>query len=187
MACKSPDRISAIVGVGPVMPANQPKHFQRMPKWTRFIIANARYAPRALPYVTMALFQSIRRLGPKRFIQTVLATSKADLKVLEDNEILTSMLRGTEIAVGPRFTAHVAWAAGAVSNYAVDWSAKLKACSVPMILYAGHQDPFAPFETTKEFAATNDRIVLRGYADYGQLLYPLWPRFLEDVRQHLSN
>ena len=29
MACKSPDRISAIVGVGPVMPANQPKHFQR--------------------------------------------------------------------------------------------------------------------------------------------------------------
>ncbi len=86
--------MTAIVALGPTMPATEPKHFQRMPKWTRFVYANARYAPRVLPYVTMAFFQCIRRLGPRRFMQTVMAKSEADLKVLADDETLTAMLRG---------------------------------------------------------------------------------------------
>ena len=187
MTCAAPARVAAIVGVGPTMPATEPKHFQRMPKWTRFVFANARYAPRALPFVAMALFQCLRRLGPRRFLQSVMATSKADMKVIEDDEILTAMLRGTEIAVGPRFTAHVAWAAGAVSNYGADWSAKLAACPVPMILFAGHEDPFSPIETTREFAAITPQVTLHEVPAYGQLLYPLWPRFLAEVQQHLAN
>ncbi|MEQ1576130.1 MAG: LuxR C-terminal-related transcriptional regulator [Hyphomicrobium sp.] len=187
LALAAPKQVTAIVGVGPTLPAVEPKHFQRMPKWTRFIYANARYAPRALPYVTLAFFQCIRRLGPRRFMQTVVATSKADLKVLEDDEILTSMLRGTEISVGPRFTAHIAWAAGAISNYAVDWSEKLKTCPVPIVLFAGHQDPFAPFETTKEFASQTPNITLHDFPQYGQLLYPEWARFLGEIQKHLSN
>lgn len=187
LALAAPMQVAAIVGVGPTLPATEPKHFQRMPKWTRFIYANARYAPRALPYVTMAFFQCIRRLGPRRFMQTVMATSKVDLNVLDNDEILTSMLRGTEISVGPRFTAHIAWAAGAVSNYGVDWSGKLKACPVPMVIFAGHQDPFAPFATTKEFASQTPNITLHEFPQYGQLLYPEWARFLGEIKKYLSN
>jgi pimeloyl-ACP methyl ester carboxylesterase/DNA-binding CsgD family transcriptional regulator len=186
-ACAKPRRVTAIIGVGPTMPATEMKHFRRMPRWTRFIYANARYAPRAVPYVTMAFFQAIRRLGPKRFLQTVMASAPADLKVLEDDEVLTAMLRGTEISVGPRFTAHAAWAAGALSNYAVDWSARLASCPAPMILFAGDQDPFAPIETTREFAAMLPRVTLHELAGHGQLLYPVWPRFLGEVRRHLAD
>ena len=156
-ACAAPDRVSAILALGPTMPAHEPKHFKRMPKWTRFIFATARYAPRTLPYVSKAFMQCIRALGPKRFMQTVLAESKADQQVLEDVDTMTAMLRGSEIVVGPRFSAHVAWAAGAIANYAVDWSDKLAACPVPMVVYAGCQDPFAPIETTREFAAITPR------------------------------
>lgn len=187
MANEAGERITAIIGVGPTMPAVTAEHYRRMPGWTRFIYVNARYAPRAFPYVTMAFFQCIRRLGPKRFMQTVVASSKADLRVLEDDEILTALLRGTEISVGPRFTAHVAWAQGAISNYAVDWSGKLKACTVPMIVYAGEEDPFAPIATTREYAAATPKMTLHVLNNYGQLLYPEWPRFLEDVRRHLAN
>lgn len=73
------------------------------------------------------------------------------------------------------------------SNYAVDWSGKLAACPVPMILYAGDQDPFAPIETTREFAAITPRITLHEIADAGQLLYPWWPEFLCTVQRHLAN
>ncbi len=187
IALAAPSRITAIIAIGPTMPANEPKHFQRMPKWTRFMFANARYAPRAFPYLVMAFFQCIRRLGPRRFMQTVMATSGPDLRVIENDEILTAMLQGTEISVGPRFTAHVAWAAGALSNYGIDWSAKLKACPVPMIVFAGQEDPIAPIETTREFAAISPRITLHEFADAGQLLYPYWPQFLTEVRRHLSN
>ncbi len=186
-ACAAPARVTAIVALGPTMPATRPEHFRRMPKWTRFVYATARYAPLTLPYMTMAFFQCIRRLGPRRFMETVMATSKADLAVLADDEILTAMLRGTEISVGPRFTAHVAWAAGAISNYAVDWSEKLAACPVPMVLFAGHQDPFAPFETTREFAARNRNVTLLEFPEHGQLLYPLWPQFLATVQRYLGN
>lgn len=182
-----PHRISAIVAVGPIMPANEPRHFRRMTKWARFIYANARYAPRALPFVAMVFFQCARRLGPKRFVQLVVASSKADLAVLDDDETLTSMLQGTEIAIGPRFTAHVAWAAGAAANFGVDWSGALAQCRTPMILYAGHQDPFAPFATTKEFAETHGGIDLHEFPQYGQFLYPVWPQFLGEIRKHLSN
>lgn len=186
-AIAAPHRVTAIVGIGPTMPANEPKHFQRMPKWTRFMFANARYAPRAFPYLVMAFFQCIRRLGPRRFMQTVMATSEADLRVIEDDEILTAMLQGTEISVGPRFTAHVAWAAGALSNYGIDWSAKLKSCPAPMILFAGLEDPIAPIETTREFAAITPLITLHEIPEAGQLLYPHWPQFLGQVQRYLAN
>jgi pimeloyl-ACP methyl ester carboxylesterase/DNA-binding CsgD family transcriptional regulator len=186
-ACTAPERVSGIVALGPLMPATRPEHFRRMQKWTRFIIGTVQYAPRALPYVTMAFFQCARRLGPRRFMEMVVTSSKADLAVLADDEMLTAMLRGTEIAIGPRFTAHDAWAAGTLANFGTDWSSKLAGCPVPMVLFAGHQDPFAPFETTREFVSNNPRITLHAYPQYGQLLYPLWREFLAAVQQQLRN
>jgi pimeloyl-ACP methyl ester carboxylesterase/DNA-binding CsgD family transcriptional regulator len=185
-ASAAPERVTGIVALGPTMPATEKKHFERMTKWTRFIFASARYAPRTLPYVAMAFFQFIRRVGPQRSLQTFMVESEADLSVLQDDDTLMAMLRGSEISIGPNFTAHAAWAAGAVCNYAVDWSKKLADCPVPMVLFAGHQDPFAPIATTREFAGTNPRITLHEYPEFGQLLYPVWPRFLAEVEKFLG-
>lgn len=185
-ACAMPQRVTAIIAVGPLMPATEPRHFQRMTKWSRFLHANARYAPLALQFVAMAFFQYARRLGARRFMQTMVASSRADLKAIEDDELLSALVRGAEIAIGPHFTAHAAWAAGVAANLGVDWSGKLAACPVPMIVFAGSQDPFAPIETTREFAATSSRLTLHELPDHGQFLYSVWPRFLEEVLRHLA-
>lgn len=65
----------------------------------------------------------------------------------------------------------------------VFWDA---ASPVPMSLYVGHQDPFAPIETTREFAAITPGIKLHEFPERGQLLYPEWPRFLGEVRRLLE-
>jgi pimeloyl-ACP methyl ester carboxylesterase len=168
----APGRMAAIVGCGAPMPAVTHEHFLRMTKWSRFVSANARYAPRALPYVALTFFSLVRRLGPKRFMQTVMADSPADLKVIDDDEVMDAIARSSEVAVSPSFTAHVAWAAEVAANLTTDWSDKLRACKVPVTLFAGHQDPFSPFETVKEYAAAMPHIRLIDFPDCGQLLHP---------------
>ncbi len=81
LAAIAPARMAAILGCGAPMPAITHEHYARMSKWSRFVSANARFAPRALPYVAMAFFSLVRRLGPKRFLQTVMADSPADLRM----------------------------------------------------------------------------------------------------------
>ncbi|MDX2259489.1 MAG: LuxR C-terminal-related transcriptional regulator [Hyphomicrobiaceae bacterium] len=185
MANAVPDRVTAIVALGPTMPAGHPRHFNRMTKWTRFIYATARYAPSTLPFVSLAFTQCFRRLGPRRTLQAFMAESEPDRRLLEDDEILSTLLRGSEIAVGPRFAANQAWAAGAVANYGVDWSDRLRACPVPIILYAGSHDPFAPIATTREYASEIANTTLHECPELGQLVYPRWPEFLADVERHL--
>jgi len=185
MACKIPARVSAIIGIAPTPPASTPQHYQRMSKWTRFIAGNATYAPRALPFLAMAAFQYARRIGPKRFMQSVLAGSAPDLRLLDDDEIFTAILRGSEIAIGPKFAAHAAYAAGVIASHGSDWSETLARCPVPMILYSGHRDPLSPFATVKEYAGITPNITLHEFPEYGFLLYPVWPQIFAEIERRL--
>lgn len=186
LALTAPGRMAAIIGCGAPMPAVTPEHYSRMSKWSRFVSANARYAPRALPYVALTFFSLVRRLGPKRFMQTVMADSPADLRVIEDDEVMAAIARSSEVAVSPHFTAHVAWAAEVAANLSADWSDKLRACSVPITLFAGHQDPFSPFETVKEYAAALPHIRLIDCPDYGQLLHPYVSKLFDVIEEHMQ-
>jgi hypothetical protein len=42
-----------------------------MDKWQRFILANARYAPKVLPFLVQAGFSLARRLGKEKFFTQV--------------------------------------------------------------------------------------------------------------------
>jgi pimeloyl-ACP methyl ester carboxylesterase/DNA-binding CsgD family transcriptional regulator len=186
LAAIAPERMTAILGCGAPLPAVTHEHYARMSKWSRFVSANARFAPRALPYVAMAFFSLVRRLGPKRFLQTVMADSPPDLRLLEDDDVMGALARSSEVAVTSNFTAHIAWGAEVAANLSVDWSDKLRRCRVPVTLFAGHQDPFSPFETVKEYAASMPHIRLLDFPDCGQLLHPyvhiLFDRIDECIR-----
>ncbi len=181
----APERMSAILGCGAPMPAVTQVHYDRMSKWSRFVSANARYAPRALPYVAMAFFSLVRRLGPKRFLQTVMADSPADLRVIENDSVMAALARSSEVAVTPNFTAHIAWGAEVAANLSVNWSDELGSCRVPITLFAGHQDPFSPFETVKEYAAAMPHIRLRDFPDCGQLLHPYVGTLFDSIEESL--
>lgn len=187
LATKAPQRITAIVAMAPTLPASAPEHFKRMGKWTRLIAANARHAPGALPFIAMAGFHFARRIGAKRFMQTLLADSPADLAQLDDAEVMTAILQGSEIAIGPRFSAHAAYAAGVVAGHGSDWSPLLERCPVPMVLFAGAEDPLSPIETTREFAARVAGIELREHPRLGALLYPLWPEIFAELERRLGD
>jgi pimeloyl-ACP methyl ester carboxylesterase/DNA-binding CsgD family transcriptional regulator len=187
LATKVPKRVTAIVAMAPTPPASTPEHFKRMGKWTRLIAANAVHAPGALPFLAMAGFHFARRIGPKRFMQALLADSPSDLAQLDDEAVMTAILQGSEIAIGPRFSAHAAYAAGVVAGHGSDWSRLLERCPVPMVLFAGAEDPLSPILTTREFAARLPNIVLHEHPHLGALLYPIWPEIFAELERHLGN
>ena len=73
---RHPGRFSAVVGAAPTMPLSSPEQFARLTKFVRFIQSNATYAPRTLPYVSLLFFHMGRRLGTKRFLETMRANLK---------------------------------------------------------------------------------------------------------------
>ncbi len=85
---------------------------------------------------------------------------------------MAAIARSSEVAVTPNFTAHIAWGAEVAANLSADWSEELRRCPVPITLFAGHQDPFSPFDTVQEYAAAMPHIRLLDFPDCGQLLHP---------------
>lgn len=53
-------------------------------------------------------------------------------------------------------------------------------------LFAGHQDPFSPFETVKEYAAALPHIRLIYCPDYGQLLHPYVSKLFDVIEEHMQ-
>jgi pimeloyl-ACP methyl ester carboxylesterase len=186
MARRHPSRVSAAICTGAVMPAHTPLHYQRMTKFTRFVIANAHYAPRALPYIAMTFYSFARRFGPKRFLETVLADSAGDRACIANAEIICALVKGSEITMRSDYTAHVSWAAEAIAVFNGDWSSRLRDCPAPIILFHGHEDPFSPFETVKEFTQELPGITLHDYPGFGQLMYPVWPEIADEIERHVA-
>jgi pimeloyl-ACP methyl ester carboxylesterase len=186
IACRVPEKVSVILGAGAELPARTQRHYQRMPKWSRFVAANARYAPRAMRYIALAFFGLARRVGPKRFVQLVMGSSPADLKMIEDEEVYAAMLCGSEISVSPSFTAHDAWAAEIIANLSKDWSDRLRQCPAPIVLFHGVQDPFSPIATVREYAAEMPNITLVEYPERGQILYREWPDMFRVIERYMG-
>jgi pimeloyl-ACP methyl ester carboxylesterase len=136
--------------------------------------------------VALTFFGLVQRVGPKRFLQIVMAASPADLKVLEDEEVMNAMIRGSEACVSPTFAAHVAWAAEVSANQSRDWSDVLHACRVPITLFHGHQDAFSSFATVQEYAAAIPNIRLVDLPDTGQLMYAHTSRIFDAIEARMQ-
>ena len=140
-----------------------------------------------MPFIAIAAFHYARRIGPKRFMQTVLAGSASDMRLLDDDDVFEAILRGSEIAIGPKFMAHAAYAAGVIASHGSDWSGTLAKCPVPMIVFSGHEDQLSPFETMKEYASKTPRITFYDFPDLGQLLYPVWPQIFAEIERWVES
>ena len=181
MSARLPGRFTALFGCGAPMPSTRPEHYKRMTKFNRFVTLNVQYAPKVVPYVSLVLFSAFKRMGAKRFAEMVLGDSKADVRLLSHRPTLEALMRGTEIAIGPEHTAHDAFAAETLANLSGDWTPALRDCAVPITLFAGHEDPFSPFETVKETCAAIPSLKLVEFADCGQFLYPHFDVVLDAV------
>lgn len=185
LAVDRPDLVAAIIGCAAQLPLLSPAQYERMDKWQRFILANARYAPKVLPFLVKAGFSLARRLGKEKFLAQVNGGSPADMATFSDPEVRAAILAGSEVCLSEQYSAHEAFAAECIGSER-DWSRVLHACPVPIRLYQGDQDPQSPEQTIRELAPMYPTLEVIFLPDNGQLLFfREWRRVLDAIPEML--
>ena len=170
LAALRKDLVCGILGCAAQLPLNSALQYERMGKWQRFILANARYAPKILPFLVKAGFSLARRVGREDFFQQVNASSPADLATFALPEVREAMLLGSEVTVHAHGAAQEAFSQECVSSQR-DWSLLVHACKVPVILLQGDQDPQTPVLTIRELMIDFPHLKVTFLPETGQLLF----------------
>jgi pimeloyl-ACP methyl ester carboxylesterase/DNA-binding CsgD family transcriptional regulator/PAS domain-containing protein len=181
LAAARPGLVRGIVGASCMLPARTAAQYERMDKWQRFILANARYAPSVLPFLVKAGFSLARGLGKARFFTQVNGGSPADMTAFAQPDVYAAVMAGSDICMSTTHLAHEAFTRECISSER-DWSALIRANAVPVKLLQGDQDPQSPVQTIRELAADFPGLDVEFLPDTGQLLlFVAWPRVLDEV------
>ena len=174
--------ILACAGTLPILSSTQ---YERMGKWHRFILANARYAPLVLPFLVKAGFALARRIGKVQFLNSVNADSPSDLKTYADPEVREAMLLGSEICLSDWHIAHEAFARECIDSES-DWSPLIRQCVTPVRMLQGDQDPQSPRKTIEELIPEFPNLNISIIEDCGQLLFfKEWRMALDELEAFL--
>jgi pimeloyl-ACP methyl ester carboxylesterase/DNA-binding CsgD family transcriptional regulator len=181
-----PDLVTGILGCAAQLPLTSPAQYERMDKWQRFILANARYAPKVLPFLVKAGFSLARRLGKEKFFAQVNGGSPADMETFADPEVREAMLTGSDVTLSETRSAHEAFAQECLSCER-DWSDLVHAARVPVRLLQGDQDPQTPVVTVREQMAQFPALDVSFLPHTGQLLFfKEWQRALDELEPFLA-
>jgi pimeloyl-ACP methyl ester carboxylesterase/DNA-binding CsgD family transcriptional regulator len=185
LAQTRPDLVRAIVGCACQLPLRTAAQYERMDKWQRFILANARYAPKVLPFLVKAGFSLARRLGKAAFFTQVNGGSAADMATFARPDVRAAVLEGSEVCMSADHLAAEAFTRECISSEK-DWSALVRAARVPVRLLQGDQDPQTPVQTIHELMVDYPHLDISFLPDTGQLLlFAEWPRVLDEVEARL--
>ena len=180
-----PGLVTGILGCAAQLPLRHAAQYDRMDKWQRFILANARYAPKVLPFLVQAGYSLARRLGTEKFFTLVNGGSPADMAAFARPEVREAVLVGSEISLGAKISAHQAFTREALSSER-DWSALVKAVTVPVMLLQGDQDPQTPVQTVRELMGDFPHLDVHFLQGTGQLLFfAEWSLVLDRLQQFL--
>lgn len=180
-----PGMVSGVIGCAAQLPLRTAAQYERMDKWQRFILANARYAPKVLPFLVQAGFSLARKLGKEKFFAQVNGGSPADMETFADPQVREAMLAGSEICLGTRLSAHEAFTRECISSER-DWSALIRGCKVPVQLLQGDQDPQTPVQTIRELMADYPQLRVEFIPSTGQLLFfREWRQILDRLVEFL--
>ncbi|GHD05206.1 LuxR C-terminal-related transcriptional regulator [Tianweitania populi] len=185
LARLDPTRLTGIFGCSAALPVVNARQYERMGKWHRFILANARYAPRILPFLVRSGFALARSVGKESFFRSVNASSPADLRTFSDPEIRAAILLGSDICLSSEHSAHDVFARECIDSES-DWADLVRACSVPVRLLQGAEDPQTPAQTVRELMPVFPHLDIEIVEDAGQLLFfQHWPRVLDELETML--
>jgi pimeloyl-ACP methyl ester carboxylesterase len=176
-----PELVRGIVGAACQLPLRSAAQYERMDKWQRFILANARYAPKVLPFLVQAGFSLARRLGKDAFFRQVNGGSPADMATFSRPDVRQAVLEGSDVCLASDRSAHAAFTAECIGSEK-DWSSLVHAVRVPVLLFQGDQDPQSPLATIRELAVDYPHLDIRFLRDTGQLLFfAEWAEVLQAV------
>ena len=185
LANARPDLFSGILACSGTLPISTPAQYERMGKWHRFILANARYAPLILPFLVKAGFVMARKIGKEQFLNSVNAGSTADIETFAMPEVREAMIMGSEICLSDWHIAHEAFSRECIDSE-TDWSAIVRNCTVPIRMLQGGQDPQMPRATVEELMPAFPHLSIEIIDDAGQLLFfKYWKRALDEMEKFL--
>jgi pimeloyl-ACP methyl ester carboxylesterase/DNA-binding NarL/FixJ family response regulator len=170
LANANPGLVTGILGLAGTLPVQTAAQYERMEKWHRFILANARYAPRVLPFLVKAGFSLARRIGKEQFFKSVNGGSPGDMKTFADPEVREAILLGSEVSLSNSHIAHAAFARECLDSE-VNWAHVVHACEVPVTLLCGMQDPQSPRQTILELMDVFPHLNVIFVEDAGQLVF----------------
>lgn len=186
LACRRPDRVRAVIGIGAVVPAIEARHYARMSLWHRFICGNARFAPGVLPYLVRAGFFLAMRVGVEGFVRALFADVPGDLAVIRRPEVMAALVAGSELSLAPDRNAATAMARSII-EFQHDWSDLIDRCPAPITLFNGEADPECPIETLMEYRDRFPKLAMRTYPGEGRLVYfSQWPDLLDLIRRSVD-
>lgn len=188
LARKHPERVSAIIACGGAPPFDRPEQFDRMDKWHRFVLANAKFAPRLLPFIVKAGFFLAHRIGKLRFLEQVYGNVPGDMAVLANPEARTAILNGSRFALSDGVSAHAAFSELILYFGRPEWSADVRFAEgrVPIYLVNGSKDPMVRPEALDEIALVYPWIDITVYDGAGEFVFfQYWPDVLDVVERHL--
>ncbi len=188
LADRMPVRVSAIILCDGMLPLTTPEQYQRMDKWYRFFMSNARYTPHLLPFIVKAGIYLARRIGKEKFFRMVYASSPGDLRIGEDPQVMEAMLCGSEVTLSENHVAHVAYAAESILHVGMEWRAYVERTKgrIPVHFLSGGESQMIVPETLEEFRQEYDWIDFRVYPDIGALLFfREWRDVLDLTEQYL--
>lgn len=187
LAIARPDLVTGILACAGTLPISSPAQYDRMGKWHKFILANARYAPLILPFLVRAGFSLARRIGKEQFLNSVNAGSPSDIRTFAEPEVREAMLLGSEIALSDWHIAYDAFSRECVDSE-TDWSDTVRNCPVPVRMLQGGQDPQSPKATIEELIPLYPNLDVTIIDDAGQLLFfQEWPRVLKELETFLPD
>ncbi len=185
LSLKKPGLVTGILGCAAQLPLRTAAQYDRMDKWQRFILANARYAPKVLPFLVQAGFSLARRLGKEKFFAQVNGGSAADMEAFGIPEIREAVLAGSEVSLGAKILAHEAFTRECIGSEK-DWSDLVHAVTVPVQLLQGDQDPQTPVQTINELILNYPHLDVSFVPNTGQLLFfAQWPMVLDVLQKYL--
>ncbi|MGL4397040.1 MAG: alpha/beta fold hydrolase [Hyphomicrobium sp.] len=173
----APDRISAIISANASWPPIAGNQIDRLDYFSRFVIKNARSAPRAMTFISLLFFALERRVGTRGFLRTVLKGSAADMLLIEQDDIMDTLVRGSHFVSAPQFKAYQVWAEEVLA-FVKDWRPDLLNCPVPTVFLTGDQSPWAPLETINEYKSEMPQSKWTAFQNTGALLAHQHPQEL---------
>lgn len=183
LANQRPGLVTGILGCAAQLPLRSAAQYDRMDKWQRFILANARYAPKVLPFLVQAGFSLARRLGKDKFFIQVNGGSAADMETFADPQVREAILLGSDVCLADRKSAHEAFTRECISSER-DWSDLIRAVRVPVHLLQGDQDPQTPVQTIHELMGDYPALKVEFLPKTGQLLFfKEWRYVLDRIAQ----
>lgn len=192
LVAAAPHRFSTILCCAGTMPLTAPEQYERMGKWHRFVQSACAFTPQLLPFVVKAGAAMARRVGKRRFLETIYAVSPADTATFALPDVREALLSGSDVTLAESFSAHEAFSRELIAKVKVNWDVTLqrlesavKRGTLKVQFFNGEQDPQIPADTIEDFRRDFPWIDFRSYPDAGQLAFYLkWRDVLDELERH---